>query len=213
MPTFTADELIAMVSDLGLPAELEADENEFQTISCEFDGMVWKMLLGDDGPFFSSIILTTHRFVSVDPFRYANEWNMVHIPPAVVLEDEPNDIPITDEDGNRLVTLFWRIYFSDSTTRELISDYVLLFHDDVCEFLYQEVGERPEAKDCDNSPIDRHLQIQLELTLNSPQSARSLARSLGVTKYEINQVLYHLPDLFEKQGTSPPFWSNRAETV
>ena len=63
----------------------------------------------------------------------------------------------------------------------------------------------------EHDPIDRLLQIQLELRLRSPQSSRELARSLKTTKYEINNILYHQPELFEKEGTSPPMWSNKGE--
>jgi hypothetical protein len=63
----------------------------------------------------------------------------------------------------------------------------------------------------EHEPIDRLLQIQLELRLRAPQSSRELARSLKTTKYEVNNVLYHQPELFEKEGTSPPMWSNKGE--
>jgi len=63
----------------------------------------------------------------------------------------------------------------------------------------------------EHEPIDRLLQIQLELRLRAPQSSRELARALKTTKYEVNNVLYHQPELFEKEGTSPPMWSNKGE--
>ena len=72
----------------------------------------------------------------------------------------------------------------------------------------EEVGEVVRGE---HDPIDRLLQIQLELRLRSPQSSRELARSLKTTKYEINNILYHQPELFEKEGTSPPMWSNKGE--
>jgi hypothetical protein len=125
-----------------------------------------------------------------------------------------------DEDGNYLVGLLWRIYFWNSISVEYLSNSFASFHEDVLEFQEieeltdddeDEEEESDEAQRGEHDPINRLLQIQLELRLRSPQSSRELARSLKTTKYEINNILYHQPDLFEKAGTSPPMWSNKGE--
>jgi hypothetical protein len=142
----------------------------------------------------------------------------LHIPPAIVLDDPATEAPIVNEDGNYLVGLLWRIYFWNSISVEYLSNSLASFHEDVLEF--QEIGEFIDDDEDEviedevrgeHDPIDRLLQIQLELRLRSPQSSRELARSLKTTKYEINNILYHQPDLFEKEGTSPPMRSNKGE--
>jgi hypothetical protein len=97
-------------------------------------------------------------------------------------------------------------------------EYVIAhWHEDVCELLKlgevvdDEVSDISVLVKGEHDPIDRLLQIQLELRLKAPQSSRELARSLKTTKYEVNNVLYHQSDLFEKEGTSPPMWSNKGE--
>jgi hypothetical protein len=115
--------------------------------------------------------------------------------------------------------MFWRIYFWSGVSREYLSDTIATFHEEVCEFLGLEEFIVEDEDDTDVSipvrgehePIDRLLQIQLELRLRAPQSSRELARALKTTKYEVNNVLYHQPELFEKDGTSPPMWSNKGE--
>ena len=220
MEAFTAEELAEIVRELGLPAEIEIDDDQSARINVITDDVEWSVILGDNGPFYRSVALATHKFVEEEPFAYANSWNFGHIPPALVLDDPATKAPMIDEDGNYLVGLLWRIYFWNSISVEYLSNSLASFHEDVLEF--QEIEEfiddddedgeeSEEAQRGEHDPIDRLLQIQLELRLRSPQSSRELARSLKTTKYEINNVLYHQPEIFEKEGTSPPMWSNKGE--
>ena len=217
MEAFTAEELAEIVRELGLPAEIEINEDQSARINVITDDVEWSVILGDNGPFYRSVALATHKFVDEEPFAYANSWNFAHIPPALVLDDPATKAPMIDEEGNYLVGLLWRIYFWNSISVEYLSNSFASFHEDVLEF--QEIDEFIDDEDEDvedvvrgeHEPIDRLLQIQLELRLRSLQSSRELARSLKTTKYEINNILYHQPDLFEKEGTSPPMWSNKGE--
>ena len=220
METFTAEEIAEIVHELGLPAEIEVDENGFVSIEVVTDDLEWTIYLGDNGPFFGSISLGALKLIDEDPLAYANNWNRKHIAPVVVFDNPATESPIVDDDGNVLVQLHWRNYFWGSVSKEYLSNNIASFHEDVCEFLgLDETDDEDEDVDADVSvsvrgehdPIDRLLQIQLELRLRAPQSSRELARSLKTTKYEVNNVLYHQPELFEKEGTSPPMWSNKGE--
>jgi len=220
MEAFTAEELAEIVRELGLPAEIEIDDDQSARINVITDDVEWSVILGDNGPFYRSVALATHKFVEEEPFAYANSCNFGHIPPALVLDDPATKAPMIDEDGKYLVGLLWRIYFWNSISVEYLSNSFASFHEDVLEFQEieeltdddeDEEEESDEAQRGEHDPIDRLLQIQLELRLRSPQSSRELARSLKTTKYEINNILYHQPELFEKEGTSPPMWSNKGE--
>ena len=220
MEAFTAEELAEIVRELGLPAEIEIDDDQSARINVITDDVEWSVILGDNGPFYRSVALATHKFVEEEPFAYANSWNFGHIPPALVLDDPATKAPMIDEDGKYLVGLLWRIYFWNSISVEYLSNSFASFHEDVLEFQEieeltdddeDEEEESDEAQRGEHDPIDRLMQIQLELRLRSPQSSRELARSLKTTKYEINNILYHQPELFEKEGTSPPMWSNKGE--
>ena len=218
METFTAEEIAEIVHELGLPAELEMDENYFATIEVKSEDFEWGILLGERGPFFTSVVLMAKNSIDEDPLTYANDWNLSHIAPIVVFDNPASESPFVDEDGKSIVMMYWRIYFWSGVSKEYLSDSIASFHEDVCELLGLEMIEE-DADDNDASlpvrgehePIDRLLQIQLELRLRAPQSSRELARSLKTTKYEVNNVLYHQPELFEKEGTSPPMWSNKGE--
>jgi hypothetical protein len=217
MEAFTAEELAEIVRELGLPAEIEIDDDHSTRIVVNTDDVEWSVILDDNGPFYRSVTLSTYKFIEDEPLSYANSWNILHIPPAIVLDDPATEAPIVNENGNYLVGLLWRIYFWNSISVEYLSNSFASFHEDVLEFQEiedfiddedEEVGEVVRGE---HDPIDRLLQIQLELRLRSPQSSRELARSLKTTKYEINNILYHQPELFEKEGTSPPMWSNKGE--
>ena len=218
METFTADEIAEIVHELGLPAQVETDANQYVVIEVKSEDFEWGILLGERGPFFTSVVLTAKKSIDEEPLAYANDWNLSHIAPIVVFDNPASESPFVDEDGKSIVMMYWRIYFWSGVSKEYLSDSIASFHEDVCELLGLEMIEE-DADDNDASlpvrgehePIDRLLQIQLELRLRAPQSSRELARSLKTTKYEVNNVLYHQPELFEKEGTSPPMWSNKGE--
>ena len=218
METFTAEEIAEIVHELGLPAELQMDENNFATIEVKSEDFEWGILLGERGPFFTSVVLTAKNSIDVEPLAYANDWNLSHIAPIVVFDNPASESPFVDEDGKSIVMIFWRIYFWSGVSKEYLSDTIASFHEDVCELLGLEMVDDENDDDDvsvpvrgEHDPIDRLLQIQLELRLRAPQSSRELARSLKTTKYEVNNVLYHQSELFEKEGTSPPMWSNKGE--
>ena len=218
METFTADEIAEIVHELGLPAQVETDANQYVVIEVKSEDFEWGILLGERGPFFTSVVLTAKKSIDEEPLAYANDWNLSHIAPIVVFDDPASESPFVDEDGKSFVMIYWRIYFWSGVSKEYLSNSIASFHEDVCELLGLEMVD-DEADDDDVSvpvrgehePIDRLLQIQLELRLRAPQSSWELARSLKTTKYEVNNVLYHQPELFEKAGTSPPMWSNKGE--
>ena len=218
METFTAEEIAEIVHELGLPAQVETDANQYVVIEVKSEDFEWGILLGERGPFFTSVVLTAKTSIDEEPLTYANDWNLSHIAPIVVFDDPASESPFVDEDGKSFVMIYWRIYFWSGVSKEYLSDSIASFHEDVCELLGLEMIDE-DADDNDVSlpmrgehePIDRLLQIQLELRLRAPQSSRELARSLKTTKYEVNNVLYHQQELFEKEGTSPPMWSNKGE--
>jgi len=217
METFTAEEIAEIVHELGLPVELEMDENYFATIEVKSEDFEWGILLGERGPFFTSVVLTAKKSIDEEPLAYANDWNLSHIAPIVVFDNPASESPFVDEDGKSIVMMYWRIYFWSGVSKEYLSDSIASFHEDVCELLGLEMIDEDADDNVslpvrgEHEPIDRLLQIQLELRLRAPQSSRELARSLKTTKYEVNNVLYHQQELFEKEGTSPPMWSNKGE--
>ena len=218
METFTAEEIAEIVQELGLPAQIEVDEDQGVVIEVKTDDFEWKILLCDHAPFFNSIVLTTTKAIDKEPLGYANDWNITHGATVVSIDNPATESPQLDDDGNFIVVMFWRIYFWSGVSKEYLSNSIASFHEDVCELLGLELVDEEADDDVasvpvrgEHEPIDRLLQIQLELRLRAPQSSRELARALKTTKYEVNNVLYHQPELFEKEGTSPPMWSNKGE--
>ena len=51
METFTADEIAEIVHELGLPAQVEVNEDGFVSIEVITDDLEWTINLGDGVPF------------------------------------------------------------------------------------------------------------------------------------------------------------------
>ena len=217
MEAFTAEELAEIVRELGLPAEVEVDDDHEVSISVVLDDLYWSIDLGSESPFYRSMTMHSALILEEDPLKFANQWNRDHLSNVLYTAIDPEtDDPIVLESGENIVFLRSSIPFFGSVTKKFLSFLLFVWHDDVCELFgpqttLDDEEEAEEAKRGEHDHIDRLQQIQLELRLRSPQSSRELARSLKTTKYEINNILYHQPELFEKEGTSPPMWSNKGE--
>ena len=217
MEAFTAEELVEIVRELGLPAEVEVDDDHEVSISVVLDDLYWSIDLGSESPFYRSMTMHSALILEEDPLKFANQWNRDHLSTVLYTAIDPEtDDPIVLESGENIVFLRSSIPFFGSVTKKFLSFLLFVWHDDVCELFGpqttpDEEEEAEEAQRGEHDPIDRLLQIQLELRLRSTQSSRELARSLKTTKYEINNIVYHQPELFKKEGTSPPMWSNKGE--
>ena len=221
MENYTAEELLGIVEELGLPCEIVTDDAQDVSIEVEFEGLDWSIQLGPESPFYHSVVLKAVDVSEEDPHTFANDWNQEHITStAYALVDPETSEPILLEDGQHIVVLRNSFPFYGSVTKEFIEFMFHCFHEDVCEFyeLTDDDEEVEEVSDissddsaAEHAPIPLIEQLQLELVLNPIQSARSLARSLGISKYEVNHLLYKHKELFEKEGTSPPLWANKGE--
>ena len=213
--------MLRIVEELGLPSEIVIDEDQDVSIVVELDGLEWAIQLGQESPFYHSVVLKAVNVSAEDPQSFANKWNQDHITSTAYALVDPETLePILLEDGEYVVVLRNSFPFYGSVTKEFIEFMFHCFHEDVCEFYGftdddEEIDEASENFDNqvnpEHAPIPLLEQLQLELTLNPIQTARSLARSLGISKYEVNHHLYMHKELFEKEGTSPPVWTNKGE--
>jgi hypothetical protein len=218
---YTAEELLRIVEELGLPSEIVIDEDQDVSIVVKFDGLEWAIQLGQESPFYHSVILKAVDVSAEDPQSFANKWNQDHITSTAYALVDPETLePILLENEEHVVVLRNSFPFYGSVTKTFIEFMFHCFHEDVCEF-YELIDDDEELVNSledsgddlasEHAPIPLLEQLQLELVLNPIQSARSLARSLGISKYEVNHLLYIYKELFEKEGTSPPLWANKGE--
>ena len=63
METFTAEEIAEIVHELGLPAQVETDANQYVVIEVKSEDFEWGILLGERGPFFTSVVLTAKKSI------------------------------------------------------------------------------------------------------------------------------------------------------
>jgi hypothetical protein len=218
---YTAEELLEIVEELGLPCEIVIDEDQDVSIDVELDELEWSIQLGPESLFYRSVVLKAVDVSEEIPNQFVNTWNQDHITStAYVLADPKTSEPIKLDDEKYIFVLRNSFPFFGSVTKEFIEFMFHCFHEDVCEFYGltdddEEIEEDSEGSDNEvnpeHAPIPLLEQLQLELVLNPVQAARSLARSLGISKYEVNHLLYMHKDLFEKEGTSPPMWANKGE--
>ena len=97
METFTAEEIAEIVHELGLPAQIEVDEDQGVFIEVKTDDFEWKILLCDRAPFFNSIVLTTTKAIEEEPLGYANDWNITHVATVVSIDNPATESPFVDE--------------------------------------------------------------------------------------------------------------------
>ncbi len=217
MENYTAEELLEIVESLGLSGEIVIDEDNDVSIEIELEDFEWSIELGPESPFYRSVLLTSVNVYEDAPHVLVNSWNQNHITSSTyLLTDNETNEPIQTGSGHYVVVLHNSFPFFGSVTKEFIEFMFHCFHEDVCEFFGIEEDEETENDIDENSseyePIPVLEQLQLELTVNPHQSARSLAKSLKISKYEVNHLLYGHNELFEKEGTSPPMWINKGDT-
>lgn len=211
METYTAEEVLEILHSLDLPGEIVIDDDELPVIDVDFEEFNWRIVLGGDSPFFNFITLFTYKTVSQISHSAIHTWNRDHATSTsfLLVDDETSEFTITESDG--LVNILkCFVSFNGHISIESIKFLIYCFQDDVCEFHNIQIeDDHASNENPDGEPIPLIEQIQLELALNFPQSARGLAKSLNTTKYEVNSTLYRDIDMFQKEGTAPPFWSNK----
>jgi hypothetical protein len=216
MENYTAEEILEIVHGLGLPGEIVTDEDDLPAIDIEFEEFKWQILLGGDSPFFSHITLFAFKSVPQSSHSAIHAWNRDHATSTsfLLIDSETSEYTIT-EDNEFVNVLKCFVSFTGPISDKSINFLIYCFQDDVCEFY----GIQTEDEDAENhapmetpdgDPIPLIEQIQLELALNAPQSARSIAKSLNTSKYEVNSTLYRHIEMFENEGTSPPLWTNKS---
>lgn len=215
METYTAEEILEIVHGLDLPGEIIIDDDQDVYIQIEFEEFSWRLQLGSDGPFFQSMSLIAAQTEAQISLSYINQWNQNHlISTAYVLSDEETDGFFVNESDEYVTAIKSFISFFGSLSKENIAFSIYGFQDDACEFFGIQTEEKTSEVHApnetpDGTPIPLIEQIQLELALNAPQSARSLAKSLNASKYEVNSTIYRNSELFQQEGTSPPLWTNK----
>jgi hypothetical protein len=174
MEAFTAEELVEIVRELGLPAEVEVDDDHEVSISVVLDDLYWSIDLGSESPFYRSMTMHSALILEEDPLKFANQWNRDHLSTVLYTAIDPEtDDPIVLESGENIVFLRSSIPFFGSVTKKFLSFLLFVWHDDVCELFgpqttLDDEEESEEAKRGEHDPIDRLLQIQLELRMHSP---------------------------------------------
>lgn len=215
MEAYTAEEIKGIVEDVGLSAEIQTDEHNFVTINVRAGEVEWIIILGKELSPYQCMHLGAMTLVEDQPLIFANNWNAAHTSKIIATKDNETDTINPSADGQYLMTMSWFVPFFGSVSAEYLTYVVSHWHDEVCELMgFEELGEESDNSQSDDLElIDRLSQIELELQFKPRQSSRDLARSLKTTKYEINNLLYRNTHRFNKEGVTPPLWSNRSELI
>lgn len=215
MEAYTAEEIKGIVEDVGLSAEIQTDEHNFVTINVSAGEVEWIIILGKELSPYQCMHLGAMTLVEDQPLIFANNWNAAHTSKIIATKDNETDTIYPSTDGQYVMTMSLFIPFFGSVSAEYLSYVVSHWHDEVCELMgFEELVEETDNRQSHSFElIDRLSQIELELHFRPRQSSRELARSLKTTKYEINNLLYRNTHRFNKEGVTPPLWSNRSELI
>ncbi len=211
MEAYTAEEIKEIVEGTGLSAEIQIDEHNFVTIDVTGGEVEWIIVLGLEVSPYQCMQLGAITLTEDQPLMFANDWNASHMGTLTAVKDNETDKITPNTDGQYLMTMCWFVPFFGSVSPAYLSYVISHWHDEVCELMGIEelVEETDHRTGHDYGLIDRLSQIELELQFKPRQSSRELARSLKTTKYEINNLLYRNTHKFDKEGVTPPLWSNR----
>ena len=215
MEAYTAEEIREIIEDAGLFAEIQIDEHNFVTINVNSGEVEWIVILGKELSPYQCMQLGAITLVEDQPLLFANDWNAAHTSKIIATKDDETNTIAPSADGQYLMTMSWFVPFFGAVSAEYLSFVVSHWHDEVCELMgLEELGEEADNDQSRGFElIDRISQIELELQFRPRQSSRELARSLQTTKYEINNLLYRNTHRFEKEGVTPPLWSNRSDLI
>lgn len=222
---FTAEELVEIMSGVGLEVRLEIDDEGDVMMRFSNGGqeneLFWHAYLGAERPFYDYVLLISGRFAPVDPYHFANWWNHDHVFSTAVSVDVIDDDNDADEDGGEdeerddpFVSLRFGLTFDGGVTVEHLGHVLRQWHDDVCDFLdpdliqVEEDAGEPDPEIGDGLTLEQS--VEAVLRIRSGRSAREIGRILDVKKHLVNRVLYAGTETFEMQPGQPPRWALKA---
>lgn len=216
LETFTADELLEILNDIGVEASFESmSENEVgvATIDCEIGELMFFMFLMYSDPFYEGFKLFSIRFDVDDPLIFANTFNDARHISRVSVDTDDDGLIVVDEDGSTNTNLSADVSFAGGVTKDHVRFVLQLWIEDLLDFNEvslddedeDELVEIPELHDLPVVTLPE--QITACLSGGRSMTAREMSRTLEVDRHDVNSILYKERNRFEHNGEQPPRWS------
>jgi len=114
--TFTAEEIIIMLEDLGYTAEVHEDDEHCCLLRSRSEGIAWQADLVGQPPLHAGLRLKLPLLVSCNPLTWANDWNRTRFSQAHAYTDSDTGDFLRDEDGLAWVNVESLILFESGVT-------------------------------------------------------------------------------------------------
>jgi hypothetical protein len=212
---FTSDEIKQTLAEVATDLEevdLGADSEEnHHFFICEYGSIRFNCLLISTTPFHDQMMLSAYRWTTDNPFELSNKFgDDAYLARSIVKLNDDGTL-FVDEDGDFEIKAELFIPFAGTVTPEHLQFLIQMWAEDLIAFYGFEPDEdsqdAPEAVGATDAEASLHDHL-LNTLLGSPaQTARQLAKSLGVTRNDVNRTLYASPELFARDSSQPPRWS------
>ena len=114
--TFTAEEIVVMLEDLGYWACTHEDDAHRCIVRSRCDGIAWRAELLGQPPFHVGIRLKVPLLVGGDPLAWVNQWNQTRFSQAFAPADTETGDFLRDEDGLVWVNVESLVLFESGVT-------------------------------------------------------------------------------------------------
>lgn len=114
--TFTAEEILVMLEELGYWARTHENPDRSIVIRSRCDGIAWQADLVGWAPFHLGLRLNVPLLVAGDPFKWTNDWNSQRYSQAYTLTDPESSEPVRDSDGFAWVNVESLVLFESGVT-------------------------------------------------------------------------------------------------
>lgn len=129
--TFTAEEILIMLEDLGYWTHTHENEDRSIVVRSRCDGIAWQADLVGWAPFHFGLHLKVPLLVAGDPFRWANDWNKTRYSQACAITDPESGEPVSDVDGLSWVSVESLVLFENGVTTAHVSACLQRWVDEV----------------------------------------------------------------------------------
>lgn len=129
--TFTAEEILIMLEDLGYWSRTRENDDRSIVVHSRCDGIAWQADLVGWAPFHLGLGLKVPLLVRGDPFKWANDWNSTRYSQACAITDPESGDTVLDVDGRAWVNVESLVLFESGVTAAHVSACLQRWVDEV----------------------------------------------------------------------------------
>lgn len=193
----------------------EAEENHHLFL-CDYGPIKFSCMMLSTVPFHDQMMLSSYRWTTDNPFELSNQFADDAYLARSIVKLNPDGTLYVDDDGDFEIKAELFVPFTGTVTPEHLQFIVQMWAEDLIAFHGFETDEDDALDSADTSveidttDVSLHDQLMESLSETTGQTARQLARALGITRNDVNRTLYGSPESFVHDSGQPPRWSARS---